>query len=130
MLKLLYVMLGGAVGAGLRYGVYMLCDRYTTGPFPYGTLTVNVVGCGLIGVLAVVLHIGVPDREHDPLRLLLVVGLLGGFTTFSAFGYDTLKLLNDQRVGLAMVNVVANNVVGLVAVWVAYRVTQRFVVAS
>jgi len=90
-------------------------------------LSVNVTGCLVIGIVGVLLHTGMPEHEHEPMRLLVMVGLLGGFTTFSSFGYDTLKLIDAGHVGMALLNVAANNAAGLAAVWIGYRLTQRWV---
>lgn len=104
------VGLGGALGSMTRYAVGLAVSSST---FPYATLTVNVIGCFCIGL-------ALPSAERaaalsPDLRLLLVVGFLGGFTTFSAFGYETLALLRSGA-GLALLNVAANVVLGLLAV--------------
>lgn len=83
--------------------------------FPLGTLAVNVVGCLLIGVL----HGLAETRQiiSPELRLLLMIGMIGGFTTFSTFGYETLALLRDAEVFRAMANVTVQVLFGLIAVW-------------
>jgi CrcB protein len=114
--KILLVALGGAVGSVLRY----LVSGWTQSGagstmFPIGTLVVNVVGCFIIGVLA---QLGDARGFLGPdARALLMVGLLGGFTTFSAFGNETMNSLRDGAVSLALLNVTANVGLGLLAVW-------------
>ena len=110
MLAFLLVGVGGAFGSMARYGVGLALP--TTG-FPYATLTVNVIGCFCIGmVMPTVARIEALSPE---LRLLIVVGFLGGFTTFSAFGNETEALLRSGG-GLALLNVAANVGLGLAAV--------------
>lgn len=102
----LFVAAGGALGALLRYGVVTLVTRAAGASFPLGTLAVNVVGSVAAGALAGVLA----AREGtDSLRLFWVVGVLGGFTTFSAFSVDTLNLLREERF-LAAAGYVATSV--------------------
>ncbi len=115
MLKLLALALAGALGTLARYYVTGLVQRHGKETFPLGTLVVNVLGCFLIGL---VMHL---VREHDRFtpetRVVLVVGLLGGFTTFSAFGYETLELFRGGAVRLAALNAGGNLLLGTAAVW-------------
>ena len=94
----------------VRYGVGM---ALSPGAFPYATLTVNVIGCFCIGLI-----LPTPDRAaalSPDLKALVIIGFLGGFTTFSAFGHETLALAR-QGAGGALVNVGANVLLGLLAV--------------
>ena len=91
MRNLILVMLGGAIGAGFRYGVGMLALRQLGPSFPWGTWIVNLSG-GLLAGLVAALLVGKGDPA-EPLRLFLAVGLLGGFTTFSAFSLETVQLI-------------------------------------
>jgi CrcB protein len=122
MAKWLIVGVGSFLGGIARYGLSGLVHRYTGPFFPYGTLAVNVVGCFFIGV---VLHL-VEDRSAlgPDARLFVAVGLLGGFTTFSAFGYETVELLRSNELRLALLNVTANVVLGLLAVWLGRTVLR------
>lgn len=108
---LLLVGLGGALGSIARYVAVTLVQSAGPGAtFPYGTLLVNVLGCFAIGLLYA--------RTDDPLlRLLLGVGVLGGFTTWSSFGNDTWVLAEGGRPGLAAAYVIGTVAVGLAAVW-------------
>lgn len=110
MREFLLVGVGGFVGAAIRYGVSMGMARWT-GSFPWATLAINIVGCFLIGFL-------MPVVEQRPLWLALIVpGLLGGFTTFSAFGHETWRLADGGRAVLAAVYVALSIGAGLAAVW-------------
>jgi CrcB protein len=96
MPALLLVMLGGAAGAGLRYEVGRLSLRHIGPGFPWATLTVNLLGGLLIGLLAGWLLAGQADQR--PVWMLLAVGLLGGFTTFSAFSFDLFLMLERGEI--------------------------------
>ena len=112
----LVVAAGGALGSVARHGVNVLVHhRWPLTRFPLSTLVVNVVGCLIIGLLA---GLVIADRVTFRVywREFLFVGILGGFTTFSAFGLDTLTLARTQSVSAAMWNVVAQVVLGLLAV--------------
>lgn len=119
---LLWIGLAGAAGAVLRYlitqGVMNLLGR----GFPYGTLIVNVLGSFLIGALFVIFWERVEAGEL--LRLILVVGLLGSFTTFSAFSLDTWILVQHGAYLKAGANVLANVAVCLTATWLGMAATR------
>ena len=108
------LFLAGGLGAVLRFAVSSAVQLRTGGDFPWGTAVVNVVGCFAIGVLATLLE----ERQMlaPELRLALLVGLLGGFTTFSTFGIETWRLLDQGAAGLAVANVLGSVVVGVAAV--------------
>jgi len=107
----LLVALGGALGSVARYGAGVLAARWLGLAFPWGTLAVNIAGGLAMGVLAA--RIG-PEQEGA--RLLLGVGLLGGFTTFSAFSLETVRLMQHEPV-LAMVYAAASLVFSVGACW-------------
>ena len=111
MMQVLLVALGGAVGSVARYGVGIAAARWFGLAFPWGTLAVNVVGGLAMGLLDA--RVG---QEGENLRLLLGVGLLGGFTTFSAFSLETVRLMEHQP-GLAMLYVAASLLLGVGACW-------------
>ena len=114
MLRLLAVGVGGFIGAVARYLLSGLAHRLWSTAFPIGTLTVNVLGCLVIGVLTVLVE---GDYLTSPtVRLLLMVGLLGALTTFSTFGYETVECMAEGQYGLAALNVAANVTLGLGAV--------------
>ncbi len=99
MPSLFLVMIGGAAGAGLRWEIGRLALAHSGPGFPWGTLGVNLIGGLLMGILAGVMMGHVSDDR--PIWLLLAVGLLGGFTTFSAFSFDLFAMLERGRFGTA-----------------------------
>ena len=122
--KILAVALGGALGASLRYLLAATTHGLLGHAFPYGTLLVNVLGSLLIGYLVVLL----PDHGSHAtmLRLLLITGLLGGFTTYSAFSIETLTLLQEGQLLKAGLNIALTLLGCLFAVWAGYLLA-RFV---
>jgi len=124
MKAMLLVALGGALGSVARYKLSGLVLHHTVDwRFPAGTFTVNVLGCLAAGVLA-----GLAE-EHDLLspdtRILLFTGLLGGFTTFSAFGLETVFLVKRGEIGIAAVNVALSLIAGLAALWLGLGLVPR-----
>jgi CrcB protein len=119
--SLLIVAAGGAVGASLRYLVSGWLQRGAV--FPWGTLGVNLIGCFLLGFLGAV--ITGPLLVREEWRLAVLIGLLGAFTTFSTYAWETLLLAEDGRWALAMGNVLLSNGLGLVAVYLGFRLAQR-----
>lgn len=113
MVRLLVIGLGGALGTLARYAVGLWCQRRMGSAFPYGTLAVNVVGSLLLGV---VMQLGATTDLLSPTaRLALGTGVMGGFTTYSTFNYETLKLLQDRAwltAGLNMLATTAGCLVG------------------
>ncbi|MGY8752480.1 MAG: fluoride efflux transporter CrcB [Phycisphaerales bacterium] len=115
------VALGGGLGAVLRYVVANIGQSWTPADFPLGTLFVNIIGCALIGFIAALL-IGPLSQHREFLRLILIVGVLGGFTTFSTFALDTFELFEDGRIRQAVMYVVLSNVFGLLTAWGSYKI--------
>jgi len=103
---------GGALGSLARYGTSVACTRLFGPQFPWGTLAVNLSGCFIYGLaFALIIRNMVPLGPE--LRMFLLAGFLGGFTTFSSFGMETVLFAADGSMGLALVNILANNVAGL-----------------
>ncbi|HTB15340.1 MAG TPA: fluoride efflux transporter CrcB [Bryobacteraceae bacterium] len=122
MEKYLLVMVGAAVG-GL--GRYLLATAVNT-RFPlrgwYGTVIVNITGCFLIGIVLTILQ----ERNANPnWRLLLVVGLLGGYTTFSSFAWETYALVKDGEFAKGFANVAVSVVAGYLALWCGALLARR-----
>lgn len=116
------VAAGGAAGCLARYIASTAMHAVTGDTFPFGTLLVNAVGCALAGIL-----IAWPGPERhlaEGVRLALMVGVLGGLTTFSAFGAETFALLRDGRAPAAAVNIALNLVVALAALIGAWWLTR------
>ncbi len=113
MVKYLLVAVGGMIGAVSRYALGGWISDATAGRFPYGTLAVNVIGCLIIGFF---LTLGYEKFSWSPeLRVFIAVGILGGFTTFSTFSFETVSLLRESSYYLAMFNMAASLVGCLVA---------------
>jgi CrcB protein len=125
MTTILFVALGGSIGAVLRYLVANVGQSWTTYSFPIGTLIVNILGCAAIGLITAMI-VGSQSQHREVLRLLLVVGVLGGFTTFSSFAFDTIELFDDGRFGQAMLYVVLTNVLGIGSALLLYRGGSMF----
>jgi CrcB protein len=112
MNMILLVAVGGAAGSVARYLMASSIQTATSWDFPLGTVLVNVLGCFLIGILYVLL-VARPDPRHD-LRALLMVGVMGGFTTFSSFSLETVTMAMNGNFGGATLNVVISVVACLV----------------
>ncbi len=116
-------MLGGALGATFRYALTVFVDHRIAALFPWGTLAVNALGCFLIGVVLTVFD----QRElfSPVLRLFVVTGVLGAFTTFSTFSLESWRLIEAGRTGLAFANVAGTLLLCLTATFVGIALTQR-----
>ena len=114
--QILPVAAGGAIGAVLRYLVSVAAERAAPAGIPAGTLVVNVLGC-LVAGYVVGLELQRADAVAPGMRLFLVVGICGGFTTFSAFGLETVGLIRVEQFPRAALNVVSHLVAGVAAVW-------------
>lgn len=118
----LIVGLGGAAGSMLRYAVQRLFTIQSTAAFPTGTLLVNISGCFLIGVLW-----GIVSRSlswNEEMKLLLMTGFCGGFTTFSAFTLEGTGLLKESKTSLFMIYLIASVVGGLLATIIGIRIAK------
>lgn len=115
------VGIGGFLGALARYGLSGLVYRFAATSFPYGTLVVNLFGCLLIGFFAGLME---GRQMFGPeFRLFALIGVLGGFTTFSTFGYENFMLLRDAEYLRVVANIGVHVIVGLALVWLGYTVT-------
>ncbi|WP_298820537.1 fluoride efflux transporter CrcB [Chloroflexus sp.] len=114
MNNILAIALGAAIGANLRYGIGLWASQRFGTEWPYGTFIINLLGCLGIGLLLTIISNRVTVSE--PIRLMLVTGLLGGFTTFSTFGYESFTLLSAGN-WLAALGYIGGSVAGgLIAV--------------
>lgn len=125
MTHLLLIGVGGFIGSIGRHLLASTVQQWLqNSSFPYGTTAVNILGCLAIGSLN-----GLAETRQlfsTEVRVFLLIGLLGGFTTFSTFGYETLSLIRDSQIGTAFANVGIQVIVGLFAVWVGYVVVSRY----
>lgn len=115
MSKYLAVMAGAALGGLARY---MITSRVA---FPWGTLFVNITGCFLIGLIATILA----ERSPSTLSVFVVTGILGGYTTFSAFGWETVQLTRQGEHMLALANILVSVTAGYAAVWLGVLIARR-----
>lgn len=120
--KLFLIGLAGFIGTLSRYWMSGVVAKRYGETFPWGTLLVNLVGCFLVGLLFYLLQ----ERflVNQTMRTVVLIGFLGGFTTFSSFGLQTFTLLQDGQFGLAALNVTASNVVGMLLVWAGYTLAK------
>ncbi len=121
--NIILVGLGGFIGASLRYLVSGWIQELSKSAwFPFGTLAVNVIGCLLIGLLG-----GWADNLElfkPATRLIVLIGMLGGFTTYSTFGYETMALIRDREMLYAFANVTLHLVLGFGGVWLGYTLSN------
>ena len=117
------VLTGGGVGALIRYIVGSAIAARVGGRFPLGTLVINVTGSFMIGVLMTLLTEQL--QPHPNWRLLLVVGFLGGYTTFSSFEYETFRAVQDGGQWIGLLNIVGSVVLGYITVWTGAAIIGR-----
>lgn len=124
MIKVAFIFIGSGAGGVLRYALSGWAQRLANGSFPIGTLIVNLTGCLLVGFLMSALTGRILIREEY--RVALLIGLLGGYTTFSTFSLETFTLINDGQAWRALLNVTASVVLGLASVWIGYRLAENW----
>src|SRR4051794_2774370 len=109
------VALGGALGASARWGLDRFIERHTESLFPWATFAINVTGCFVIGILAVQLV----DRHEVPawIRIGVIVGVIGGYTTFSTFAQEGYTLFESNDVAVGLAYTLGSVVLGILAVW-------------
>jgi CrcB protein len=123
MLKIILVLFGGAIGTGCRYGLSSLIySRIERPTFPYANLIINVSGSFAIGLLAELFDSRA--LASPTTRAALFTGVLGGYTTFSSFSYETFLLIRDGEWLRATLNSVGSVLLGLMAVWLGVRLAQ------
>ncbi len=123
MIKILMVGMGGFAGSVCRYIISDLSHKFFNEPFfPYGTLTVNVIGCLLIGLLG-----GLSETRQiftPEIRALILIGFLGGFTTFSTFGYEIFTFARDGQFVAALTNLMFHLILGFGSVWLGFSMSK------
>ncbi|HAG15422.1 MAG TPA: fluoride efflux transporter CrcB [Bacteroidales bacterium] len=123
-MKLFYIASGGVIGAILRYILAGIPHKYYWGTFPIGTLFVNLLGSFLIGFGFVLLG---KENMSENLKLFLFIGILGSFTTFSTFMFESMNLFRDGDLKFALLNIALANILGLFFVYLGY-VMAHFIV--
>jgi len=122
MQRLIFIGVAGFAGTLMRYWLSEWIAKRFGEIFPTGTLVVNLLGCFLAGLLFYLMF----ERYliSPTVRTVVLIGLLGGFTTFSSFGLQTFTLLREGEMGLALFNIAISNMGGLLMVWVGYSLAK------
>jgi CrcB protein len=120
MIQVLWIALGGAIGAVLRYLMATGINAWIPVNFPIGTLLVNSLGCLIIGIVYSLLS--TTPTYQTTLKPFLVIGILGGFTTFSSYAIETLQLAQTQQIMKALLYIALSNFIGLASAWVGFKV--------
>lgn len=116
-------MVGGAVGSAIRYALGTAINVRIGGRFPLGTMVINITGSFLIGAIMILIT---EKLKLDPnWRLLLVVGFLGGYTTFSSFEFETYQAIRDGGYWISLINVLASVILGFAGVWLGATLARR-----
>ena len=121
LLPCLYLITGGAIGTLFRYIIAQAIQRNAQTLFPWGTLCVNLTGSFAIGILWALLE---PFHSSHPLRLFLIIGLLGGFTTFSSFSMETIVLFKAGEIKNALLYILSSNIGGISLAFLGYLLTM------
>jgi CrcB protein len=124
MEKYLFIGLGGFLGSIARFGIASFVQNRSESLFPYGTMVVNVAGCFVIGLLMTIFQERTDVSQN--LRLFLIIGVLGGFTTFSSFSYDTFALMKSGNFLSAGLNAGGSLFACLIATWGGFYVGENF----
>ena len=122
-MNLIWIIIGGSLGALLRYGTTLLSVRVFGTAFPYGTLIVNLAGCLLIGTV-----MGLAERGSfvtPAFRLFFVTGFLGALTTFSTYAWESMSAIRGASLGMAFLNIALNNIAGLGLVLVGFWMVKH-----
>ena len=125
-MKYLLIALGGGLGAVARYSLSAAIQSCSWGAFYLGTLCVNVVGCFAIGLFVPLLSTVWVVREEY--KLAIVIGVLGGFTTFSSYAFESIDLFQSGERVQAVLNVVLSNILGLGAAWAGFALAERWLI--
>jgi CrcB protein len=121
----LIVALGSGIGGMLRYYISDIVQKNSASLFPFGTLTVNIIGSFIIGL--VIFYLDSLKIISSEMRLFLTIGLCGGLTTFSTFSYETVKLFQDSEFLLAGANILLNVILTIIAVYIAYILSKLII---
>ncbi len=121
MVKIIYLLTGGALGSLSRYLVSGISHKWISGTFPWGTLIANSTGALLIGFFWGLFEL----RDISPkARMFIFVGFLGGYTTFSTFALETMNMVRDGDMRFAVINLVLNNALSLIFVFAGYFISK------
>lgn len=123
MKAILAVFVGGGFGSVLRYLINKWVSVHYPTTFPLATFLINMIGCFLIGLLVMLVGKNYPL----PIKLLLVTGFCGGFTTFSAFAFENVELMQNQQIGLSLFYTISSVAVGILFTWLGIMAGKGFV---
>ncbi len=122
--RLIWMAAAGAVGTLSRYGLAVLVQKWTDHPFPWGTLTVNSLGCLLFGIVWVLAaEKQILDKET---QMIILIGFMGAFTTFSTFAFESTQMIHDGRWLFVTGNILAQNILGLACVYAGAALGRLF----
>ena len=125
MYKVLFLAIGGAIGAVFRYVLSGMTYRYVNGSFPWGTMVVNLIGAFIIGFLWGISE----ESEFSPdFRTFLFIGLIGSFTTFSTYSLETFNLLRDGEIRFALMNFLFTNILSIVLVFAGVIISKYLII--
>ena len=124
LMSYLLVFFGGGIGATLRHAINMLCARSFGTAFPWGTFIINITGSTVMGLIAGYLAFKGGASQHA--RLFLMTGVLGGYTTFSAFSLDTALLYERGEIGLALLYVMGSVVLAIAGLFAGLTLVRHF----
>jgi CrcB protein len=119
----LLVFVGGGLGASLRHTVNIACARCMGTSFPYGTFIINITGSTVMGLIAG--YLALKGEASQPWRLFLMTGILGGYTTFSAFSLDTAMLYQRGEIGLALFYVLGSVVFSIAGLFAGLALVRH-----
>ena len=121
MKEIIFVGTGGFIGASLRYIASTWFSQFSRFGFPLGTLAVNFIGCTLLGVFV---GLGLGKTTTLPLREFAAIGILGGFTTFSAFGLESFELLKSGQLAMTLIYIMGSMVLGVSGIGLGILITR------
>lgn len=123
MKAVILVAIGGAIGSVLRYLFSLWIKNLISSEFPWHTFSVNIIGCLVIGIMFSLTR---GNIVFDDIRLFVMIGILGGFTTYSSFGLEAFDLLKQDKFIIALTYILATNILGLAAVYFGYSLHKLF----